>query len=170
MARRKGFPSSSTEGSRTALEKAVGVMRRDYRRPLTLDELAAVVRLSPSRFSHLFRGIFGCSPMWLLKHLRLAGARRLVETTSLSGKQVLHATGFSDWSHFCRSFRATYGCTPRELRQAIREQAYVEHSSEASRLGGVVATKKCQLGQNSSSVTTVELPLDGWGAMVTSRL
>lgn len=157
MARRKGS-RSSTEDSLTAIESAVGLMRGDCQQALTLNELAVVAHLSPSRFSHLFKATVGCSPLWWLKQLRLAEARRLLETTTLSVKQVLQATGFRDRSHFCRSFHAMYGCTRCELRRAVIEHAYVQHASEASWLGGVVsATRKCQLRRGSFSVTTVEL-------------
>jgi AraC-like DNA-binding protein len=145
-------------------------MRGDCQQTLTLNELAAVAHLSPSRFSHLFKATVGCSPAWWLKQLRLAEARRLLETTTVSVKQVLQATGFRDRSHFCRSFHAMYGCTPCELRRAVVEHAYVQHASEASRLGGGVATKKCQLRRDSFSVTTVELTPEEWDAVLTVEL
>jgi transcriptional regulator GlxA family with amidase domain len=50
----------------------------------------------------------------------------------LSIKQVLHATGFRDRSHFSRSFHAMYGWAPREVRQATIERTCVRHAPEAS--------------------------------------
>ncbi len=49
--------------------------------------------------------------------LRLKHARWMLEKTNLSTAQIASELGFSDSSHFCRSFKARYSLTPSGLRQ-----------------------------------------------------
>jgi transcriptional regulator GlxA family with amidase domain len=50
--------------------------------------------------------------------LRLKHARWMLENTALSAARIASELGFSDSSHFCRSFKARYGQTPSDLRQS----------------------------------------------------
>ena len=50
--------------------------------------------------------------------LRLERARELLEQTSLSVLSVAIATGFGSMEHFSRSYRATFGSSPRRGRPA----------------------------------------------------
>lgn len=49
-------------------------------------------------------------------------AQRLLETTSLTVKEVFCQTGFGDESHFVREFKQLYGCTPLEFRAKYNPQ------------------------------------------------
>ena len=49
--------------------------------------------------------------------LRLKHARWMLENTTLSAARIASELGFSDSSHFCRSFKARYGLTPSDLRR-----------------------------------------------------
>jgi transcriptional regulator GlxA family with amidase domain len=84
---------------------------------ITVDGLARSVNLSRSRFAHLFRAHTGVSPGRYLRDARLQRARRLLETTFLSVKEVMAAVGFNDPSHFSRDFQAVFGASPREWRR-----------------------------------------------------
>ena len=118
MARRRESRSSG-EGPHPAVERALEVMARDYQQKWNIRKLAAISGLSPSRFAHVFKAATGCAPLQYLKWLRMTKARSLLERTTLSLKQVLHAAGFTDRSHFSRDFGRMYGKTPSEFRQAI---------------------------------------------------
>ena len=48
--------------------------------------------------------------------MRLAHARRLLQSSFLSVKQVMAACGWNDPSHFCREFKRQYGYSPTALR------------------------------------------------------
>jgi transcriptional regulator GlxA family with amidase domain len=95
-------------------------MRRDLRAKRTLQDMAQVVNLTSFHFCHLFKAETGCSPAKYLKALRLERARELLETTSLSVKEIRALVGINDESHFARDFRAAYGLTAQQYREQYR--------------------------------------------------
>ena len=50
--------------------------------------------------------------------LRLKHARWMLENTALSAARIASELGFSDSSHFCRSFKARYGQAPNDFRRS----------------------------------------------------
>ena len=82
----------------------------------TVPDLAAWVRLSPSRFAHLFRAETGTSPGHYLQTVRMQRARVLLERTFLPVREVMIRVGFRDPSHFARDFRRFHGITPSAVR------------------------------------------------------
>jgi len=92
-------------------------MRRDLRARLTLNDMARAVNLTSFHFCHLFKAEIGRSPVRYLKALRLERARDLLETTSLSVKEIRASVGLNDESHFARDFRALYSLTPQQHRE-----------------------------------------------------
>jgi transcriptional regulator GlxA family with amidase domain len=103
---------------------------------LTLNKLARLVSLSPSRMCYLFKEEMGVSPGEYIKDLRLEKAGELLETTSLSVKEIRIRVGMSDQSHFARCFKRVYGVTPCEYR------AKAVHADVFSRGGKQEADQK----------------------------
>ena len=75
------------------------------------EELAALVHLSPTRFSHWFVEQTGLPLRSYAKWLRLSHAIQLLASGS-SMTEAAHASGFSDSAHFSRTFRALLGIDP----------------------------------------------------------
>ncbi|GLZ89594.1 putative transcriptional regulator, AraC family protein [Metapseudomonas resinovorans] len=73
--------------------------------------LAALVHLSPTRFSHWFVEQTGLPLRSYAKWLRLSQAVQLLASGS-SMTDAAHASGFSDSAHFSRTFRALLGIDP----------------------------------------------------------
>ena len=81
---------------------------------VSLDAVATSVRLSPSRFLHLFTTSVGVPLRPYVLWLRLqCGARELARGTSVA--DAASAAGFSDAAHFTRTFRRMIGATPRQV-------------------------------------------------------
>jgi AraC family transcriptional regulator of arabinose operon len=81
--------------------------------------LARLVRLSPSRFRHLFKQETGTSPAQYLKDFRMRKAELMLRTTFLSVKQILKRVGLRSNSHFVHDFRKMHGMTPTAYRRTL---------------------------------------------------
>lgn len=78
---------------------------------VTLDQLAALVHLSPFYLLRVFRETVGLPPHSYLTQIRVARARRLI-SASMPLAEVATAVGFTDQSHLNRHFKALIGVTP----------------------------------------------------------
>jgi AraC-like DNA-binding protein/quercetin dioxygenase-like cupin family protein len=80
----------------------------------SLDRLAAVAGLSPSRFMHVFTDSVGVAVRPYVLWLRLQRALgELMAGATVT--QAAHAAGFSDAAHLSRTVRRMLGTTPQEL-------------------------------------------------------
>ena len=110
------------EVSENALDKArvsavIDFMKANLHRSIARAVLAAVVNLSPSYVSSLFKSEVGVSPGEYLIRLKMEKASRLLETTFLSVKQVMAEVGYNNKSNFGRSFKLRFHVSPTEYRQ-----------------------------------------------------
>jgi len=79
---------------------------------LTIETLAREVGLSPAHFARAFKETLGRAPHQYLLALRLARARRLIETSNASLSDIAQRTGFADQAHLTRLFKRAFGRTP----------------------------------------------------------
>jgi AraC family transcriptional regulator len=88
---------------------------------LTLEQLAAVARLSPYHFARQFKTATGLPPHRYVIMRRVERARQLLQAaTDLSLAEVALRAGFSDQSVFCLHFKRLVGVTPRQFRMSAR--------------------------------------------------
>ncbi|MBA3708028.1 MAG: arabinose operon transcriptional regulator AraC [Planctomycetes bacterium] len=98
---------------------------------ITLDTLARVSGLSPSRLSYLFQTQAGDAPIRYLERQRLARAKDLLEVTADPVKEVAAHVGFDDPFYFSVRFRRLTGLSPRAFRK--RALAGVRRSPRSPR-------------------------------------
>ena len=83
----------------------------------TLEQLAAVARLSPNYFVSQFKRATGLPPHQYVILRRVERARQLLQTgTELSLAEVAAHAGFSDQSQLTHHFKRTVGVTPGQFR------------------------------------------------------
>ena len=81
--------------------------------PLTVTDLAAEVRLSPYHFLRTFRRAVGETPHRRLVRMRLAEAKRLLESGATVA-DTARRCGFSSSSHFSAVFLREIGMRPSQ--------------------------------------------------------
>jgi AraC family carnitine catabolism transcriptional activator len=110
----------------------MALMERHRGSPRPIGELARAVNLSPSRLRRLFHDQLGRSPARVQRDLSLDHAHHLLQTSFLTVKQVMAASGWNDPSHFCREFKRRHGQTPSAIRHAdaVASEAGVDASTQ----------------------------------------
>lgn len=112
-------PASST------LQQVMAYLERNFARPVTREEVAAAVALSPSSLSRMVRRELGTTVGAYLCHVRVAAACRALSGSDLSIADIAHTCGFANLANFNRQFRRQRYMTPREYRVAFRQPAPV---------------------------------------------
>ncbi|RXZ78426.1 AraC family transcriptional regulator [Paenibacillaceae bacterium] len=101
------------------LEKMRFVIRKmesDYAYPWLLEELAALVYLSPSRFSDIFKRAVGVPPLLYLIQIRLENALQMLECSDKKITDIALECGFRTVTNFNRLFKKHIGVTPKTSR------------------------------------------------------
>jgi transcriptional regulator GlxA family with amidase domain len=95
----------------------VQVLRKQYLDGMpSTAELGKLVNLSSSRLRHVFKNETGMSLGTYVRSLRFANARRLLQKSFLSVKEIAGLVGYSDVSHFVRSYKIIFRERPSETR------------------------------------------------------
>lgn len=98
------------------LERALRHLDEHVEATIPVPELAALVGLSPSHLTSLFREATGGGVLAYHLTVKMAEARRLLDTTSASVAEVGRAIGMDDPFYFSRRFRTTHGLSPTAYR------------------------------------------------------
>ena len=98
------------------VKKVISLMRENLHRQFSLREMARAVHLTPEHLCRIFKAEVGSPPTRYFKSLRMERAKELLETTSLTIKEITALIGVKDVSHFVRDFEMTYGMTPSRYR------------------------------------------------------
>ena len=88
---------------------------------LSLSEVAELVNMSDSAFSHFFKKRTGMSYINYVNNQRIAKACTLLAETTLSASEICYDCGFNHKSNFIRIFRKKKGMTPIEYRKFISQ-------------------------------------------------
>lgn len=86
-------------------------------RRITVEELAGIACLSPSRFHEVFRAAMDTSPHQFLLNTRLDQACQLIRTTAMTISEISGRTGFSSQGALTTALKKHRGVTPTGLRQ-----------------------------------------------------
>ncbi|WP_458114240.1 helix-turn-helix domain-containing protein [Arthrobacter sp. R1-13] len=85
-----------------------------------MSEAASLVGMSEPTFSKYFKRATGQNFSDLVRKLRLAHARRLLEATDTPISTICYEVGFSNLSNFNRHFLNDTGETPRDFRRRVQ--------------------------------------------------
>lgn len=85
--------------------------------PLTLEQVAGAVNLSPFHFHRIFTDFYGCTPGQYITNCRVAQAKLQLLQEDVSLSAIASRCGFSSQSYFCYRFKQLTGMTPLEYRR-----------------------------------------------------
>ncbi|WP_456405803.1 AraC family transcriptional regulator [Thiolapillus sp.] len=106
----------SRDPEANALIAALDWINSTLSQPLDIARLCRHAGLSRSRLYVEFKEKIGCSPMELQQQLRLKrAAERIRNGEAITA--VAYDLGFKSPSHFCRRFKAFYGCVATEYKE-----------------------------------------------------
>jgi AraC family transcriptional regulator, transcriptional activator of pobA len=108
------------------------VIEARYHEPLSLKDVAAVVRLSPGHLTTTVARRTGRTVQQWITERRMAQARQLLAGTDLTVEATAARAGYRDVSYFIRTFKRGHGVTPADWRRAGRPAAYQSSSNSTA--------------------------------------
>ena len=89
----------------------------NYSKPLSVEEIAREVCLSPSHLSHIVKEELGSTLGGYISKIRIDKAKNLLVDTETPISQIALDVGFPDQSYFTKVFKKVEKCTPKTFRQ-----------------------------------------------------
>lgn len=100
------------------VNRAIGWIKRNYRKPFSVEVVAAEARMSPSALHQHFKAVTAMSPLQYQKQLRLQEARRLILAKAHDAASAGFQVGYESPSQFSREYSRLFGAPP--LRDVAR--------------------------------------------------
>ena len=110
--------SDKVQNENTSILPAIEYVNKNYRKKITVEELASLCFLSPSRFYYLFNKHTGISPIvYKNKKCILESCQTLLLDKNKSIEEISIEYGFESAVYFRRLFKMVTGKTPTEYRK-----------------------------------------------------
>ena len=103
------------------ITKVCEYIDKNLDKELSLSDVAELVNMSESAFSHFFKKRTGMSYINYVNNQRIAKACTLLAETTLSAAEICYDCGFNNKSNFIRIFNKKKGMTPIEYRKFITQ-------------------------------------------------
>jgi two-component system, response regulator YesN len=88
----------------------------NYKKNISLDDLASVINKSSQYTSKLFKDIFNINFIDYLTLKRMDYAKELLLNSHYKIKDISQSVGYDDSNYFCRMFKKHTGLTPKEFQ------------------------------------------------------
>lgn len=116
-ARADGETANPDAARREQLRPVLSYVEEHCRERVTLEEVAEVAHLSPSRVRHVFREVSGVGFKEYATRVRLTEAKRLLLATDLSVAEVAETVGYTNLHQFYTVFHRYCSLLPAEYRR-----------------------------------------------------
>jgi AraC-like DNA-binding protein len=110
--------------------EAVSWIRAHFAHPVTVEEMAASVRMSASSFHERFKAVTTMSPLQYQKVLRLHEARRLMLFQKMDASGACHRVGYLSASQFSREYSRFFGNAPSKDIARLREEGFARRDGD----------------------------------------
>lgn len=101
------------------VKRVIDRMESDIAHKFSLQELAAVIPVSPDTLIDMFNDVTGLPPVQYLQRLRLQKAKTLLLQPELKVSWVGKKVGFDDPLYFSRVFKKQVGLSPSQYRREM---------------------------------------------------
>jgi transcriptional regulator GlxA family with amidase domain len=102
--------------------KAVAFMKKEFAKPIGLEDVAAHCALTVRTLLRRFRESGLGTPGDILQSLRLAHAKKILQSGTVSAKAAAAESGYRDLVSFSRAFRKYAGVNPGEYGRRFRQK------------------------------------------------
>lgn len=103
--------------SNSVVAKAKAYINANFHKEISLDDVSREVDISPYYFSKIFKEETGKNFIEYVTEIRMEKAKELLQSSTLSMKEICGEVGYSDPNYFSRTFKKNVGLTPTEYKE-----------------------------------------------------
>ncbi|SDM80999.1 response regulator [Acetanaerobacterium elongatum] len=108
------------------LRKAVDYLNKHYSDPITLQQMADEIYVSPSYISRMFKKELGVNFVDYLNEIRISRAKDLLGDINYKTYEVADSVGISNPHYFSKLFRRYVGMTPSEYKELLSRTTFTQ--------------------------------------------
>jgi two-component system, response regulator YesN len=115
----KQLTGTGNKKSRKVVEQIKQYINDNYKKQITLQELADYVAMSRTYISTLFKNETGTTVWNYLLKIRMEKSEELLKDTNMKCYEVAYEVGYDSEMHFSQTFKEYYGIGPMEYKKRI---------------------------------------------------
>ena len=112
-----GYTNSLKEGDTERMNKVYAYVMKNFRRKMTVSELAELTSMTPTSFSRYFRVHANKTFSEFVSEIRIGHACKLLIEKKLSASQACYESGYRTLSNFNRQFKVQTHQTPSAYKR-----------------------------------------------------
>ena len=101
------------------INKVIDFMMENYRKDITLDELAAIINMNKASFCRYFKTRVHKTYTQFLNEIRITQACKLLLSDQMNISEICYETGYNNISHFNRQFKLMTGMSAKAYRKQL---------------------------------------------------
>ena len=113
---------SSENNTYNKLSEVYTYINKNFDQKIRIEKLAEIACMSPRNFQRIFTQINKLSPTRYLIKIRLEKARGWLISTHWGISQIAFRAGFQESSYFSSQFKKTFGISPRQYRNIMKNR------------------------------------------------
>lgn len=95
-------------------------VKENYREAISLEEVAEITHMTVPSFCRYFKKVTNKTFVQFVNEYRMVHASNLLAENELSITEICFESGFNNFSHFNKSFKAFTGMSPSEYRNQLK--------------------------------------------------
>jgi LacI family transcriptional regulator len=100
--------------------KSLQFIRKNFTENITTETLLKIAGVSRSMLERRFKRAINRTPYFEIQHQRIEHAKRLLQDTRMSIREVSTGCGFNSTNRFCQAFKEKVATTPSRYRQTCQ--------------------------------------------------
>ncbi len=117
----EGFAMEAEQKDNNRINVVFNHVKNNFREEITLQEMADLVNMTVPSFCRYFKKITNKTFVQFVNEYRLVHASKLLAEQPMSISEVCLESGFNNFSHFNKSFKAFTGRNPSEYRKELKK-------------------------------------------------
>ena len=113
-----------SEKQTSLAEQVAEYLQKNFRKPVSLEQLSAHFHFSPNHIINQFKKEYGVTPFTYIRDLKMSEAEDLLQNSSKSLQNIAMSLGYNDYAQFYKTFFSVHNISPLQYRYNKTSQPF----------------------------------------------